>query len=222
MVDGGRVLLLTRPEAQSRVFLAECQAHMRRGVSCVISPVMRIVRTRLDVDLSGFRTVIVTSSNAISKELAGKRVATVGEATAERARAVGADARCLGETVSAFLKRIGEIEGPALYLRGVHSRGDLAERARAEGVRVEDVVAYDQVAIALTDAAQNVLQGGRAVVPVFSPRSAALVARYPVADGTRIVAISAAAAEAWTGAGIVTVAARPDRLAMLDAVADAF
>ena len=222
MATGERVLLLTRPEAQSRVFLAEFQARLGRGVSSVISPVMRIVPVKSGRDLSRYATIIVTSSNAVSRDLAGRRVVTVGEKTAAKAQAAGAEARCLGETVDAFLKRIAEVRLPALYLHGVHTRGDMVERARSRGVVVDEAVVYDQAEIALTQAAQDALASGRALVPLFSPRSAALVAAYRVAPGTRVVAISEATADAWTAPGEVMVALHPDQAAMLEAVAEAF
>ena len=225
MAEGERTLLLTRPEPQSRAFLADCEARMGRELPSVISPVLRIVPLDFSRDPGSFATVIVTSSNAVASvgsRLAGAQVVTVGEKTAERARAAGAEARCLGDTVDGLLARIGEVAGPALYLRGAHTRGHLAERARAAGVMVEEAVVYDQEAVDLSGEAQALLFSGQAVVPLFSPRSASLVGRYPASEETRLVAISEATAEAWTGPGVLSIAERPDGAAMVAAVTEAF
>ncbi len=225
MADQGPVLVLTRPEPQSRAFLAECRSRLDRDIDAVISPIMRIDPKPYDLDLERFKTLIVTSRNALEQirsPLEGRTVLTVGKRTAEHASALGAVATCLGETVDAFVSTASDIIGPAVYLRGVHSRGDLAARLRAKGFSVEECEVYDQVAQPLTKAAVTALAGGRALVPVFSPRSAALVSRSPVHPDTVVLAISRAAADAWSAEGRVRVSERPDKNAMLDLVATSF
>ena len=210
---GEPTLLLTRPEAQSREFLALCEARAGRRVSCVVSPVLEIVETGEVPDLGRVRTVILTSGNAVrrlGRALAGRTVVTVGERTAALARAEGAEARCLGENIEAFLDNLGAVEGPALHAHGVHSRGDLAARAATRGLLVEEAVVYDQVALPLTRAAQSLLQGNSPVVaPLFSPRSARLLSSASIRAPLVVLAISAATRDAWTGPGSVTVAEAP-------------
>lgn len=225
MADQRPVLVLSRPERQSREFLAACKARVKRDIDAVISPVMEIEATPHVIDPDRFSTLIVTSRNALDHvgfPLKDRVVVTVGERTAEQARTLGARAVCLGENVDAFIKNASAIDAPALHLRGVHSRGDLAARLTAGGLPTKECIVYDQVEQPLSDEALSALAGGHAVVPVFSPRSAALVSRNTVHPETRILAISRSAAEAWSGPGTVAVSESPDRDGMLELVAAAF
>ena len=168
----------------------------------------------------------MTSGNAVNRlgtRLANRNVATVGENTAARARSFGATAKCLGDDIASFRERLGEVEQPALYLRGVHTRGALADNACARmACELDEVVVYDQKERALSQPAQSALSAGNAIVPVFSPRTAAIVSRYPVHRETKVLAISEAAAASWSGAGAIRIARNPDSTHMVDLVRDAF
>jgi uroporphyrinogen-III synthase len=158
----------------------------------------------------------------LGRALAGQIVVTVGERTAALAREQGADAHCLGADVEAFLKNIEGLAGPALHARGVHTRGDLAGRAAAKGLTVEEAVIYDQVARPLSRAAEALLQGNSpVVVPLFSPRSAGLLSATPIRAPLFVIAISLATREAWTGPGRVTVAETPIAEALCRRVTEA-
>ena len=225
MADEERVLLLTRPEPQSRSFLADCRARLGHEIASIVSPVMRIDPVPVEADLDRYATLIVTSRNALDQvagSIGDRTVRTVGQRTADHASMLGADAVCLGDTVEAFLERADEIDAPAVHLRGVHSRGDLAARMTAKGIEVDECVVYDQVEQPLSDEAQAALAAGQAVVPIFSPRTSALVSAHGAHPETVILAISDAAAAAWGGKGRVHVARRPDKDAILDLVAGAF
>lgn len=227
VVTGGltQTLLLTRPEAQSAAFLGECQQQLGRVLPAVISPVFEIVPVGDVPDLEGFETVVVTSQNAVRRTgeaLRGCDVLTVGARTAELARSFGAQATCLGESVERFLDAARAIKPPVIYVRGRHTRGDLAERLRRLGTEVEERVIYDQAEKPLSAEALDVLRTGHVVLPVFSPRSAALLAANAMAETVTVLAISDAAASAWTGPGEVRVAKRPDSTAMIALIGEAF
>lgn len=225
MDDPEPTLLLTRPEPQSRDFLAACEARVGYRLPVIVSPLLQIEPVGDLPDLDRYRTVILTSANAVERfgaALAGRTVVTVGARTAERAAEFGASATCLGENVEAFLVNLPGVEGPALHAHGRHTRGDLAARARAAGLSVEEAEIYDQVSQPLSRAAREALQKGPVIAPVFSPRTARLLSAYPVAETCTILALSPAVAANWTGGGTVKVAERPDRAAMIEAVARAF
>lgn len=225
MTDPRPVLVLTRPERQSRAFLADCEAHLGRPLHAVVSPALQIKPVPYDVDLDRYQTLIVTSRNAldhVDKNLAGRRIATVGKRTAERATELGAKSECLGETVETFLENAESLVGPALHLRGMHSRGALAERLNQRDILVDECVVYDQLAKPLSEGAVSALANGLGVAPIFSPRTAKLVSRYSVHPETRVFAISHATSEAWTGAGRLVVAEQPNQAAMRDLVVQAF
>ena len=226
MHDAEPTLLLTRSEAQSKAFLNMCEARAGRRIPVIISPLLRIEPLGDVPDLNRFAAVVATSANGVERlgvALAGRMVRTVGERTAEIARAFGAEALALGENVEAFLRRGGELTGPVLVVRGVHAIGDLSEQLAGQGHEVEEAVLYDQVAVPLNGAARSLLTGGSPVVaPLFSPRTARLLAQTTVTAPLLVLAISEATAEAWIGGGRVQVAESPDAEAMCRLVIAAF
>lgn len=224
MTDLEPTLLLTRPRKQSEAFLCECEAKAGKRITAVISPLIEIEPIGVVPDLNEFATLIFTSGNGVrrvqaSAPLKSRTVVTVGEKTAELARSFGADAVALGEDVETFLHHAERIEGPALFCRGVHSRGDVSERARRKGVQIVEVVLYDQVAKPLSTAAQRLLAGkGRVIAPVFSPRSARLLGAFgDLSAPFTIVAMSKNVADAWAGPGDVVIAEQPTSAAMCEA-----
>ena len=225
MDDSGPTLLLTRPEAQSTSFLADCERRLGRRIPAVISPVLDIIRVAEPPDLNAFASIVVASGNAVRQlgdTLEGRIVLTVGEATAALARGFGARAKALGETAETFLERIGDVTFPAIVCRGRHVRCNLADRLSAEGVTTVDVVLYDQVPRPLSRAGHALLAGRSPVVaPVFSPRSAELLSCYAAAAPVIVLAISTAARAAWQGDAEIRVAEHPTAESMCDLVVEA-
>ena len=221
MTDPEPTLLLTRPKPQSEAFLVDCEARAGRRLPAVISPLIRIEQTGEVPKLDRYTTVIFTSANAVrrvlsSETLTGRIVKTVGERAASLARAAGAKAEALGEDVDAFILAASRVEAPALVCRGVHSRGDLAARLRDQGIPLDEVVLYDQVAQPLSPAARQLLSGEYPVVaPVFSPRTANLLyGQGAMTASLTVIAMSRAVADAWKGPGEVLVADRPNSTSM--------
>lgn len=208
-------LLLTRPEAQSLVFLEQCEALAGRKLPAVISPILRIEAIGELPRLDDYATLIFTSGNGVRclaerADLKGRKVRTVGNRTADLARSFGADAKALGDDSEAFVKA-ARLKGPVLLCRGTHGRGDLIGQLRARGIQIEEAVIYDQVEQQLSPAAKLLLAGNSPVlVPVFSPRSAGLLAQHtPIKAPVTLLAISANAADAWTGPGRILIAKTP-------------
>ena len=222
-MSSGPVLLLTRPSPQSEQFLHLCETRVGRKLPAVISPVLKIEAKGANWDLDA-ATIVVTSGNAVHvlrKHLPARQVATVGEATAALARSFGADATCLGENAEALLDRAKELVPPVVLARGVHARMDLAKELRARGVEARAVTVYDQVAMPLSAEAKQLLSGAQPIVaPVFSPRSAGLLAAHPINAPLTVLAISEAVRDAWTRPGDVSIAKRPTAEAMCDLVAE--
>jgi len=205
-------LLLTRPEAQSRAFAAGLGALER----VVISPVMEIVETGLRPDLARYRGVILTSANAVrfAPGLQGVPVWCVGARTAEAAQAHGAQVMQVADDAERLLAGF-DGTGPLLHLRGEHARGKVAERLTLAGIDTHEAVIYRQVARDLTPEARQLIEGeDKLILPLFSPRTAALVGRQVARIGSslEVIAISPAVAEAWhaeTGAQVAEICDRP-------------
>ncbi|SMH44424.1 uroporphyrinogen-III synthase [Maritimibacter sp. HL-12] len=205
-------LLLTRPEAQSRAFAEK----LGTGAPVVIAPVMEIVGTGVQPDLSTYHGVILTSANALRflPGLHGVRAWCVGEHTAGAARAQGAQVMRVADDAEDLLAGFNG-SGPLLHLRGEHARGNVAQRLTSAGIVTHEAVIYRQVPRELTDEARRLIEGeGKVILPLFSPRSAVLLAKQVmrIGSGLEVIAISPAVAEAWcaeTGSEAIEVCERP-------------
>jgi uroporphyrinogen-III synthase len=189
-------VLLTRPQAASERF-----AKALDGMDVVIAPLMEIVSTGADVALHGVEGVVLTSEAAVAFLPPGGLPAyCVGPRTTEAARAAGFDAVEAGPDAEALVAGLlAEIpKGPLLHVRGLHQRGDVAKRLSDGGVPTREVVVYDQHAVQPDPAFRDAINREGLLVPLFSPRSAALFAeaaqRLP--PHARLIAMSDAVAEA--------------------------
>ncbi|TNC74331.1 uroporphyrinogen-III synthase [Rubellimicrobium roseum] len=224
MTDGAR-LLLTRPEAASRRFLAACEAGWGRPIPALVSPVMEIVP--VPVVLAGRPAALVlTSENGATRagelDLSGLPAWCVGPRTADVARRAGLRPVAVARDAEGLLATIlvARPAGPLLHLRGEHGRGDLAARLGAAGIVASEAVAYRQQERPPSPEARTALDGPDSfVAPVFSPRSALLLAGWHPRAALHVVAISpavAAAAATLCPASLV-VAPHPEGSAMVEA-----
>jgi uroporphyrinogen-III synthase len=210
------MLVLTRPAAQSRA-LADGFAAAAR---VVISPVMKISGTGAAVDLTPYTGVILTSANAgpFLPDLGGVRAFCVGDRTARVAEGAGAEIGLVARNADGLVARIAG-PGPLIHLRGQHARGQIAERMNSAGIETHEAVVYRQEAVPLTAEAVAAIESDAPVVlPLYSPRSAQLVAQgvKRVGSHVRVIAMSGAVAEAWasnTGGG-AEVCSEPTGAAM--------
>lgn len=201
-------LLLTRPDGASRRF-ATGVADL--GLAVVIAPVLRIVAVEHDAArLAAARGLVFTSVHAVPAAGAGcgRPAICVGPATAAAARAAGFDVTEGPGDAAGMMPLLAGLGAGWLHPHGTHL---------ARVLPVPGMVVYDQAPQALNNAARDLLAGTVPVLlPLFSPRSAALVAEQ-VRDAQAplwLVPISPAADAAWDGAGgrasRRVVAPRPD------------
>ncbi len=198
MSDAQVPILLTRPQEASERFEARLRAEGIEG-PVVISAILRIdpCAVACPEPMAG---AIFTSKNGVAA-VEGRDLPAwcVGEATADAARAKGWQARAAGGDAESLLRRImaDAPEGPLVHFRGAHARGDVAARLDQAGIKTTDIVVYRQEAVPLTAEAEALLAREKAVIlPLFSPRSAAQVAKAgPFRAPLYIVAISEAVAE---------------------------
>lgn len=224
-------LLLTRPEAQSRAFAATLALRFGDRLRTVVAPLMAPRFLSPQLPEGPFDAVIFTSATALD---AARRLGTllpirawcVGTRTAEVAQAAGFNASSANgdadDLVAAILS--DPPKGRLLHLRGDDSRGDVAERLTAHGIATIATLIYRQEPQPLTPEAIALLQDpAPLILPIFSPRSAVLLAAaLPTTTRARlhIAAISAAVAEAAALIPHVTlvVARQPDADCMLNVV----
>ncbi|NDW32111.1 uroporphyrinogen-III synthase [Salipiger sp. PrR007] len=184
MPDSQPLLLLTRPRAASARFLGELRDDGVSGFTPILSPLIEVETTGPLPELAGVTGLVFTSASGVRAyaELGGTPLPlcyAVGEATARAARLIGMTPRVAQGDAEALLALVlGESPGGALlHPRGTHARGDLAARLTAAGQPCAEAVIYDQPTRPLSAEAVSALRGQLpVVVPLFSPRSAALFA----------------------------------------------
>jgi uroporphyrinogen-III synthase len=150
----------------------------------------------------------------------------VGNRTAEAARAQGFTAHSAMGAANDLLALIlaAAPAGPLMLLRGEDSAGDLKNRLISAGLETVSVIVYRQIAQNLGDEAIALLQCAAPVIlPIFSPRSARLMAaelrRVAATAPIWLAAFSPAVAEAFDFPTASTeIATRPDSAAMIRAV----
>lgn len=218
-------VLLTRPARGAAGFAARLREALGE-VEILLSPLMQIVPVAPGALPGPEDALIFTSAHAVEVFAAlqpgmGRRAWCVGERTAEAAREAGFAATA-GPGTAARLPEIICAERPVpplWHMRGTHQRGDVAALLKALGHACRSEVIYDQPALPLDPAIAARLAAGEAMVaPLFSPRTAGLLAAAVKNLGAnlRVVALSKAVAREWPGNP--PIAARPDAEAMLEAV----
>lgn len=224
-------VLLTRPEPDATAFAHHLTGRFGDRVRPVVAPLMAVEHLKPRLPDGAFDAVIFTSAAGVAaaEELQSqlpKKAWCVGEKTAWQAQAAGWDAVTTGGDADALVAAIEATrpEGRLLHLRGEDTRGAVAERLTSAGIETESLVVYRQAPQPLTAEALELLRGsGVVIVPLFSPRSAALFRDALPQDQVaplRLVCISPAVAEVVADiGGSVTVADRPNGPAMLAAIA---
>ncbi|MEM7490344.1 MAG: uroporphyrinogen-III synthase [Pseudomonadota bacterium] len=214
-------VLLTRPRAASDALAGRLRA---AGVGHVeVSPLLDIRPVDALPPLA--EALILTSPNGIKAYATlggppGIAAWCVGPRTAGRAAAHGLQVQGVAEDAHTLAGQIPRDAPPLLHLRGAHQRGDLVGDLRRRGLKATDAVIYDQVALPLTDAAAALVADGPVLTPLYSPRTAVLLAEALPASrhgNIRTVCISKAVVQA-APFDCLAVAARPDGAAMERAI----
>lgn len=205
-------ILLTRPAPQSARFAAAL------GRPCLISPL--IAPRFLSPVLPRAEALILTSetgAEAAARLVKPGLAFCVGDRTAEVARGLGFEVRSARGDAEALVALI--LSHPPLTLlhaRGREARGEVAARLTAAGRPTAEAVVYAQEPRPLSPEAEALLTRAPFVlVPLFSPRSATLLAaevrRLSAPARLRVVAMSAAVAEAARDLDPTpAISARPD------------
>ena len=227
-------ILLTRPADGANRFADQLRTRFGAEIQLCLSPLLTPRLLSPPVPAAPYTAVIFTSETGIAgfQRLSaatgldawcvGARTAAAAESAGFRARSGGGDATALVYAIAA-----AQITGPLLYVRGRDVAGDLANRLIALGFMVDELVVYEQRATPLNPAAQALLAESDGVIaPVFSARTAALLASQPAAQHRAaplwIAALSPAVAVATAGllAEKTVCASRPDADAMMDSIAE--
>ena len=223
-------VLLTRPLPQSERFADQLKLALGDRIRVVISPILTIRPINSPVSLDGVSAVILSSENgarvlAEMMDVGGRLAYCVGDRTAHVAHGFGMRAMSANGDANDLIAMIKEHHqaGQLLHVHGAVSQGDIAANLNANGINTRSEVIYEQVETSLSNQARALLQGDEPVIlPLFSPRSAALVgkaadtARAPLA----LASLSPAVRAAWVGPKPVAslIADQPNARALCDIV----
>jgi len=229
-------LLITRPEPDASRFAQQVAAALPDKFEPILSPMLEVVPEPVTLMLDSVQALLFTSANGVRcfATMSDNRdipAICVGAGTTREAEMHGLAASSAGGDVSdlAAMAAMSYQEGGGhyLHLRGREAAGDLVGSLLGEGCAAEEQIIYDQRALTLSETARQALKGTAAVVlPVFSPRTAALLADDIAAMGpsapVHLVALSRNVAQALAplaGAAIAVTTA-PDLDAMLQALSE--
>ena len=212
-------LLLTRPRADAEAF-----AESLGVTDAVISPLMEL-KVSGPLPPLGLGLIFSSANGVASYVALGGPSALpcwcVGPRTGRAADQAGLLVQEVVETADALVD-LAFSEIALTHLHGQHTRGAIADRLKARGLTCTSAAIYDQVAQPLSSEALRLLNSDqRVVVPLFSPRSAALFAtRCPQGawDRLHLVAISLATAAALPPGTAPQIAESPDGPGMIKAV----
>lgn len=224
--------LLTRPAPASARFATALRDSFGPDARVVISPLMQTIFLAPALPAGPFDALILTSETGAeaARRLSAdtvtlpRRAFCVGDRTAQAAAAAGFDARSAEGDASALLHLIATTHplGRFLHLRGRDSTGHVAQNLETIGISAAEGIVYDQQPRPLTAEAATLLDGPEPVLlPLFSPRSADLLARTgPIRAPLWIAALSLAVAERAGNLhpARIVVASRPDADALLRAL----
>lgn len=229
--------LLTRPAVQSRRFAAQLHQRFGPDLAVTISPLLVPSFLTPPFPQGPFAGLIFTSETGVAAFMAHparpddlpKLAYCVGARTAKAAlnaglEPVSADGDAIG--LIALIRQNGQ-RGPLLHLCGKHTRGDIVQTLTNAGTPTQACVLYDQTAQDLTQPAVALLRGKEAVmVPLFSPRSAALfceqVAALSLLSPPAYAVLSKTVGDALSGLQNVNMcyADTPTAASLVDAIAE--
>ncbi len=198
--------LLTRPQPQSDRFAAALVARFGPRLTITNSPLIAPAFLSPTLAKRPYSALILTSETGAQSVAhhpnLPSRAYCVGHRTAQTARSLGLTALSAdgdaGDLIA--LIRAAAESGPLLHLRGVDARGDIAATLSAAGIPTDQSITYDQRPQPLSAAARALLDGANPVLlPLFSPRTATLLAaqgpfRAPLLVASLSAAVAAAAA----------------------------
>jgi uroporphyrinogen-III synthase len=225
-------VVVTRPDPDAKRTATALRA---LGHEVLVAPLMKV--QSVAADLSGhWSAVVITSANApnaiadnaAKSALIKLPLFAVGQRSAEAAQETGftnvtSAAGNVSELVRTLSAQHPGAEAPLLYLAGEDRAADLVGELSSRGIAAEMRVIYRAVTAPFPSALIEALAAGEVdAVLHFSRRSAenyAAGARQAGIAGpalaVRHFCLSAQAAEPLTGAGQVTIAARPDEAALI-------
>ncbi|MCY4152536.1 MAG: uroporphyrinogen-III synthase [Aestuariivita sp.] len=226
------LLLITRPLDAGQRFVRSLPEEITQATLVVCAPLIEIKSGEKDVDTAGYRAVIFSSRNGVRHSRVPKdqppiKAYCVGQATTEFARKTGWKAIYAGASASELVARLCQCKpsGPLLHLRGKLTVGNIASSLTRAGVTTTELVVYDQLPVSFSDEARQTIELAKHVIaPLFSRRTAELLAAENLASRMYVVALSPAVSQPCFSMNCqqITVAKQPTRDAVIEVLLDFF
>lgn len=224
-------LLLTRPAAQGADFAERLTGRFGDAVAIINTPLLAPQFFAPELPAGLFEALILTSQTAVDAyvrlgraDALPKDAFCVGERTACAARNAGLRTLAISPDAASLIIQIISLQpkGTLLHLRGRETRGNIETLLQTAGIDTVDTIIYAQNSLPLSAKATQALQSENPIlVPLFSPRSAALfvreLARFERVSPLLIAAISSETIlELNRVDAQIKLANRPDASAMMD------
>lgn len=224
------LLLLTRPESESRAFLSAFEERQGFKGPSLIAPILKVEPVEQSGEQDIGDVVIVTSPNALlsAPKLEGVACHVVGTRSAAAVEALGGRVATAAGTATELIDKLSKFSHPtaATWLRGTEAAKNIGAELGRHGWSITPIISYRQVAQELNQSTLDQLVAARRVVaPVFSPLSARFLSQaWPSrAVSPDVIAISQNAADAWHGPrSSLKISSSPDGSAMMSVLADFF
>ena len=176
--------MITRPIDASNDLKSEL-SDINPKLYVVQSPLIEIKPRKFELPPKKYDGVILTSQNAIKSlgdcidSLSGKKAYCVGEKTSELAKAKGIDVIAFARNSEDLIQAIIKLQpkGGLLYFRGHEVSNDLNGLLKNQGIKIDELVVYDQNPTPLTAKAIEILATSDCIIPLYSIRTAKLFSR---------------------------------------------
>lgn len=181
-----RPIVITRHIRAAKLTAVQLRAAGADKAPIVISPLIKIHQYSQKLDLNAGQAVVFTSENGVLAAPIPPEGITawcVGNRTAHAAQEKGYNvivANGNAENLIAILISSAP-KSPLVWLRGNHIAVDIEKRLRKVGITICSKVLYDQVHCQLTEEAVNILKSKSCIIPIFSPRTAAIFSKSAIA-----------------------------------------
>lgn len=215
MPEGKRPVLVTRPEPGAAETARRLTA---MGYTPIVVPLLTVTK-RTPILPTKVTAILVTSANGLVESIPAAPLLTVGDATAERARAMGhTNVTSAGRDAPALAELVQRLHPPPaslLLLSGARQNAKLTATLRAAGYRVLRRVTYATQPIATMG------EVPASTILFFSPETARIFVRL-VGTAPRIAECEALAISPATAAALsplpwrrIRVASAPNQDALL-------
>lgn len=180
-----RPIVITRHIRAAKLTAAQLRVAGADKAPIVISPLIQIHQTSRKLNLNTQQSVVFTSENGVMAAPIppeGMTAWCVGNRTAHAAQEKGYNVIAANGNAEHLIAIIisSAPKNPIVWLRGNHIAVDIEKRLRKVGITICSKVVYDQTYCQLTEEAVDILKSKSCIIPIYSPRTAAIFSKAAI------------------------------------------